>query len=401
MPKKRKVQKKKNKNIPHRFFALFILIAVLTVVLLEYIDFKKGKESFIFSKIVHLKTRPEKIAAFNKRFIDVLEDNKIVFEHFKDEKGKYHFKFNVNYKKFDRLISRVKKISGTTSGKLMLSEIRRVDNKSLMLYSVKIDKDASHIILITRFEKAVEKKKETKKPVVTKKKETKKKKVDRPPRIAFVIDDIGEYEIGALELKKMGIPITASILPESRRAHEEARWVEEYNLHALIHIPMQPRNSNGSRYSLQKTITLASSDAEIRALIRKAKEVVPHAAGVNNHTGSLVTADRGVMRRFLKILKEEGLFFFDSKTTAATVGYDIAKRLGIKTAIRDVFLDDGEKSYTNSVSEIKRLVDKALQNGKAIAIGHPHQTTFRAIKDSVKFIKEKGIKIVYLSELLE
>lgn len=399
MVKKRKVQKKK--NIPHRFFALFILIAVFTVVLLEYIDFKKGKESFIFNKIIHLKTRPEKIAAFNKGFIDVLDDNKIAFEHFKDKKGKYHFKFNVNYKKFNRLISRVKKISGRTSGELVLSEIRRVDNKSLMLYSLKVEEEASHIILITRFEKVAEKKKETKKPVVTKKKKKKEKKVDRTPRIAFVIDDLGEYEIGALELKKIGVPITASILPESRRAHDEAKWIKEYNLHAMIHIPMQPRNSNGLRYSPQKTITLNSSDAEIRALIRKAKEIIPHAAGVNNHMGSLVTADRDVMERFLKILKEEGLFFFDSKTIAGTVGYNLAKRFGIKTAIRDVFLDDGEKSYTNAVGEIKRLVDKALQNGKAIAIGHPHQTTFRAIKDSIKFIKEKGINIVYLSELLE
>jgi hypothetical protein len=164
---------------------------------------------------------------------------------------------------------------------------------------------------------------------------------------------------------------------------------------------MQPKNSNGLKYNPRETITLQSTDSEIRSMVNKAKEVVPNAAGVNNHMGSLVTSNKKVMKRFLKILKEEGLFFFDSKTIAGTVGYGMAKSLGIKTAIRDVFLDDGEKSYPNAVSEIKRLVDKALRNGKAIAIGHPHPTTLRAIKDSIKFIREKGVKIVFLSEILE
>jgi polysaccharide deacetylase 2 family uncharacterized protein YibQ len=397
MVRKRRVQKKK--NIPIIFFALFILIAVFTVALLEYIDFKKGKESFIFSKIIPLKTRSEKIETFNKKLIDVLEKNKIVFEHFKDKEGKYHFKFNVDHQKFDSLISRIKKITKKLTGELKLSEIRRVDSSSLMLYSLKFGNDISHVILLTRFEKIAVKIAEIKKP----EKDTKKKKktVVRTPRIAFVIDDVGEYDIGALELKKTGIPITASILPESRRAPEQAKWIKEYDLQAMIHIPMQPRNSNGLKYSPQTTITLKSSDSEIRALIKKAKKIIPHAAGVNNHMGSLVTSDRKTMKRFLKIVKEEGLFFFDSKTIAGTVGYEIAKSLGMKTAIRDVFLDDGEKSYANAVSEIKRLVEKALQKGKAIAIGHPHQTTIRAITDSIKFIRAKGIKIVYLSELLE
>lgn len=393
---KKRVQKKK--NMPLFFFVLFILIAVFTVALLEYIDFKKGKESFIFSKVIPLKTRPEKIKAFNTWFINLLDEDKILFEHFKDEKGRYHFKFNVSRKKFDSLISRVKKISGKLQGKLELSEIRRVDDKSLMLYSLKIEREASHILLITRVERSPAKKEEIKKTKDTPKP---KKKVVRTPKVAFVIDDVGEYEIGALELKKLNIPITASILPESRRAHEEARWTAEYNLQALIHVPMQPKNSNGLKYNPRKTITLQSTDSEIRSMVKKAKEVVPNAAGVNNHMGSLVTSNRKVMKRFLKILKEEGLFFFDSKTIAGTVGYGMAKNLGIKTAIRDVFLDDGEKSYPNAVSEIKRLVDKALRNGKAIAIGHPHPTTLRAIKDSIKFIREKGVKIVFLSELLE
>jgi hypothetical protein len=90
----------------------------------------------------------------------------------------------------------------------------------------------------------------------------------------------------------------------------------------------------------------------------------------------------------------------DSRTIGNTVGYEIAKRLGIKTAYKDVFLDH-IKGYSHSISQIRLLVEIALQKGKAIAIGHPHASTFRAIRDSIKYIRSKGIKIVYVSELLE
>lgn len=397
MIKKRKKQKKKNISLV--FFILFITIAVFTVALLEYIDFKKGKESFIFEKIVPLKKVPAKIDDFNTRLIKLLEHDKIVFEHFKDEKGKYHFKFTIGHKKFNGLISRLEHIAGGLKGELKLVEIRRIDNKSLMLYSLKLDKEASHIILLTRIEKVV-----GKAAAAAKKTEAPQKKpgkIVRIPRIAFIIDDVGEYDIGALELKQLAIPITASILPDSPHAHEEARWLKEYGLPAMLHIPMQPKNSNGQGYGLQQTITLDSSEEEIRELIKRAREIIPDAAGMNNHMGSLVTADRKAMKRILKIVKEEDLFFVDSKTIAGTVGYDTARNIGIKTAIRDVFLDDGEKSYEKTLNEIKRLVAQARLLGKAIAIGHPHETTLRAIKDSVEFIKASGVKIVFVSELLE
>jgi hypothetical protein len=95
------------------------------------------------------------------------------------------------------------------------------------------------------------------------------------------------------------------------------------------------------------------------------------------------------------------LYFFDSRTISNSVAFDTAKRLGVKTAYKDVFLDHGEKTYANSINWIKRLVEIALQKGQAIAIGHPYETTLRAIKDSIGYIKSKGIEIVFLSELLE
>ena len=162
----------------------------------------------------------------------------------------------------------------------------------------------------------------------------------------------------------------------------------------------EPTNSNGRHYDPAKVITVNSTDEEIRTLIRRAKQIIPTADGVNNHEGSLVTANSDVMRRVLEIIKEEGLFFVDSRTIGRTVAYDTARQLNVKTAHKDVFLDH-VPTYSHSLAQIRKLVDIALQKGKAIAIGHPFETTLRAIKDSKRYIKAKGVTIVYVKELLE
>ncbi len=52
------------------------------------------------------------------------------------------------------------------------------------------------------------------------------------------------------------------------------------------------------------------------------------------------------------------------------------------------------------MEQIEKLIRIALYKGQAIAIGHPNPTTFKAIKDSVNKIRSKGIKIVYVSTLV-
>jgi hypothetical protein len=163
---------------------------------------------------------------------------------------------------------------------------------------------------------------------------------------------------------------------------------------------MQPTNSNGKHYDPKQVITVQSSDEQIRALIQQAKQIVPFAEGVNNHEGSLVTINRELMTRVLSVVKEEGLFFVDSRTIGRTVAYTIAKELNIKTAYRDIFLDN-TPGYSHTIAQLRTLVDIALQKGKAIAIGHPHESTLRAIHDSIDYIKKRGVKIVYVKELLE
>lgn len=392
-------KRQKNKNTFLRFFLLFIAVAIITIVLLEYIDFKKGEKTFIFTKIIPLKKTESKVDQFNTQLTNVLNINKIFYDYFLDEEKKYHFKLDIDETRFDGLIAKIKIITDQLEGKLDLTELQGLANKSIMLYEVKLNQKVTHLLLITKLHPAAVVKKPKEKPTPTPKKKP-KAKISGPPRVAFIIDDIGAYDIGPLELKRLKIPITASVLPDSRRVREVVHWLNEYHLKVMIHLPMQPTNSNWKRYDPQKVITIHSTDQQIRALIQRAKQVVPLAEGLNNHEGSLVTSNRPLMTRVLKIVKEEGLFFVDSRTIGGTIAYEVARELNIRAAHKDVFLDH-IPSYSHAIAQIRKLVDFALQKGKAIAIGHPLESTLRAIRDSIDYIKKKGVKIIYVKELVE
>jgi polysaccharide deacetylase 2 family uncharacterized protein YibQ len=223
---------------------------------------------------------------------------------------------------------------------------------------------------------------------------------DTAPKIAFIIDDIGNREGVTSALKKLNIPITVSILPDTPFAVEEANEVKKFGLEAMIHLPMQPKNSNHYHSNRLKVVGLGSKIEEMDQIIKRAVQIIPNAKGINNHEGSLITSKPEMMTKILQLIKREGLFFVDSRTTSDTVAYDIAKQLHIKTAYRDIFLDSSA-SYAHSMEQIDRLIKIAKQKGNAIAIGHPFDSTIKAIKDSIKIIRENRIRIVFVSQIVE
>jgi polysaccharide deacetylase 2 family uncharacterized protein YibQ len=99
-------------------------------------------------------------------------------------------------------------------------------------------------------------------------------------------------------------------------------------------------------------------------------------------------------------LKRRGLFFLDSRTTPQTLGLQIAQSVGLKAMERSLFIDHS-LNEEKIKQKIKRLIQVSLLNGKAIGIGHPHPSTLKSLKEMIPQIREKGIEIVPLSEVIK
>ncbi len=372
-------------------FISMILISFLIVLLLEFLNYKNGKDSVIFTGLLRKEktlTTPNK---FNYDFLDYLNSSDISFDYFKDTGNRFHFKLDINKTELQKVLKSMKSFAGKYGFSLNTIEVRRDENKTTYLYKTVFSGNTSHFLLINSMEM------EEKKAVEH---EYTSRADPRNPKIAFIIDDIGVYNIGAYELKQLGIPITASVLPDSPHAMEEAKWLSKYSLRSLIHLPMQPKKDLNSNPDHSKVITMDSSLTEIKQLIKRARKIIPNADGINNHQGSLVTSDRNMMKKILTVIKDEGMYFIDSKTDFDSLGWKTAREMGVRTAIRDVFLDH-TRSYDHSMFQIRRLVGIAKRTGKGIAIGHPFDTTFAAITDSLDFIRSSGVKVVFAKELLE
>ena len=106
------------------------------------------------------------------------------------------------------------------------------------------------------------------------------------------------------------------------------------------------------------------------------------------------------MNELMATLRDAGVFYVDSRTTAATVAYETAKREGVRTAFRNVpFLDDVQEK-TAVKRQLQIAIRGAKDKGEAIAIGHPHPETLEALREMLPEVKRQGVRLVLVSDLV-
>lgn len=229
------------------------------------------------------------------------------------------------------------------------------------------------------------------------KERTKMKGKGPSAKIAIVIDDLGNNKEAFNKLLKMEIPFSFSVLPHQEYTRYISKEAKKKKYDLLLHLPMEPENSENI-YGEGFILSSMTPNEMLKEFENDLKSV-PGAIGVNNHMGSFLTQDRKAMAIILGEIKRKKLFFVDSRTSSKTVAYDVAKKLGLKTAERNVFLDDIEDEE-EVIKQIELLISTAKKNGRAIAIGHPRPETIAALEKMLPALKTDGIEIVPVSKLV-
>jgi len=165
----------------------------------------------------------------------------------------------------------------------------------------------------------------------------------------------------------------------------------------MLHLPME---SVSQRRAESHELRPGMSQRDVTTLVDGFISAVPGVSGVNNHQGSESTANTPLMNELMRVLHEHKLFYIDSRTTAATVAFDAARHAGVPTAYRNVpFLDD--VAEVGAVARQLRLaLREAREKNDAIAIGHPHPATLKALREVLPEAKAQGVRLVYASELV-
>lgn len=218
------------------------------------------------------------------------------------------------------------------------------------------------------------------------------------PRLAIIIDDLGADIASADTIfSSLPYPLTLSILPNHAHSADIAEQARRRGYEVMLHLPMQ---SIGDEAPEPRELREGMSSAEVSRSLAEMLQSVPHAAGVNNHQGSLLTSDARMMAELMPQLRQRNLFFIDSRTTSATVAYKAAQAAHVRSFYRNVpFLDD-----VRDVAAIRKQVQLAIRDakekGEGIAIGHPHPETLRALAELLPQAEGRGIHLVPASELV-
>lgn len=219
------------------------------------------------------------------------------------------------------------------------------------------------------------------------------------PRVAIVIDDMGQDINKLRELLELNAPISIAVMPGMRYSKETANEAHSKGLEVIVHLPMEPKDANGNDPGTDALLTSMSGE-EVRKRTEEGLKSVPFASGLNNHMGSKFTEDEAGMKAVIGVLKKKGMIFLDSRTSSDSVGGRLARETGVKNADRNVFLDNN-KDVKYIKGQIEELVSIAKKRGKAIAIGHPYPETIEALRQSVPELEKNGIEVVKLSDLVE
>lgn len=217
------------------------------------------------------------------------------------------------------------------------------------------------------------------------------------PKLAIILDDLGNDRAAAEAIFAMPYPLTISVLPNHEHSREIADEALQRGYQVMLHLPMQSvANEAPEKEELRPGMTAP----EVQAMLDEMANSIPNAVGVNNHEGSQATSDPTLMKELMPALRQKNLFYIDSRTTAATVAFDAARQEGVPAAFRNVpFLDD-----VQDVAAIRSRLDAALRYAKdkkaAIAIGHPHVATLEALREFLPRVRANGVQLVFASDLV-
>jgi polysaccharide deacetylase 2 family uncharacterized protein YibQ len=218
------------------------------------------------------------------------------------------------------------------------------------------------------------------------------------PKLAIILDDMGYDRSAADAAFALQFPITLSVIPHLPHSAEVAEEAYRRGDQVLLHLPMEAEAGETKAEPIELRVGMKADQVERD--LDSMLETVPHAAGVNNHQGSRATADAKLMGELMPALRRRGLFFVDSRTTAATVAYDAAERAGVRSASRKVFLDD-TANRDAILSQIELAARDATRDGFAIAIGHPHPATIAALVEAVPRLEAIGVRLVFVSQVVQ
>ncbi|MBM3284845.1 MAG: divergent polysaccharide deacetylase family protein [Candidatus Aminicenantes bacterium] len=374
---------------PRRLYFIFLFLAVLSCVGLDYLTWRKGERAFLFygladfQKAAELKQPLEELAL---RSLESCGVSTASIERWQDESGAPRLHIRLPLEAYTGLAPELERQLLEQEASVAKEE---KEDKEEVTFLWRVSKEKQDLLSLLF---ACPRPLPAEKEVIALRRPDKK-------RVAIIIDDLG-FSLEALQqICDLKIPVTVAVLPLSPYARETAIAAHENGLEVMLHLPCESLNHQEEDNGASRLIRSQMGEEEIRLLTEDFLGRVPFIKGVNNHMGSKITQEPSIMRPILELLAERKLYFLDSRTTANSIAFDLSKRMGLPSAYRNVFLDSsvGADLTRKKLIELLKLAQKT---GSAVGIGHPFPETLQALGENVHLFKEYEVEPVFASQVV-
>ncbi len=214
--------------------------------------------------------------------------------------------------------------------------------------------------------------------------------------IALIIDDMG-YRKQDVEAFTLPAEVTFAILPHTPFSTTYAKKAAAQHRDVMLHMPMEALAGNRLGPG---ALTASMDNQAIQNTLNDALDSVPHAIGLNNHMGSKLTQLTLPMQATMAFLRQQQLFFIDSRTTRYSKANKIATRFGVPNTHRQVFLDHFQ-NQKHMQAQFDRLVRIARKYNNAIGIAHPYPQTLSFLQQQLPKLQDMQIQLIPVSRLMQ
>jgi len=218
-------------------------------------------------------------------------------------------------------------------------------------------------------------------------------------KICLIIDDFGNSENDLhRDFLTLSNDITISIIPGQSYSEDIAHMAYKYGFEIMVHMPMEAFNfhdNNIDKYILTENLSFE----QVKKRLENAFIELPNAGGMNNHQGSKATENIQLMKNVARSLKTMDKYFIDSYTSVNSKAFITMRQNGVKTEIRQIFLDNIE--HPDSIMKnLDKLIELSHSMDVAIGIGHVKEETYKILKEQIPILKADGYHFLNVSEIV-
>jgi len=217
-------------------------------------------------------------------------------------------------------------------------------------------------------------------------------------KIALIIRGLGvDPNLTGQAIDNLPHPVAMAFVPYGNDLKKWTKKARQQRHDILLQIPLEPNNypdENPGPHTLLSSLSIDENLKRLDWLIDRFSAI----SGVTNYRGGKFGKAPGAMAPVLMELKARNLLYIDDGTAANTTARQLARQISLAYSVADIVIDN-DRASASIEKALSKLEAQATSDGAAIAIGHAHKSTMRALEKWIETLTDKGLVLVPISEL--